>query len=61
MYTANTISSAIEALGFSLPYSSSNPALSEEKRQECIEVGKYIKYLLKHDIKPSDILNKNHL
>ena len=35
MYTANTMASAIEALGMSLPYSSSNPALSEEKKKEC--------------------------
>jgi dihydroxy-acid dehydratase len=40
MYTANTMSSAIEALGMSLPYSSSNPALSEEKKQECLDAGK---------------------
>jgi dihydroxy-acid dehydratase len=39
MYTANTMSSAIEALGMSLPYSSSNPALSPEKKQECLDVG----------------------
>src|SRR5450432_1296990 len=40
MYTANTMASAIEALGMSLPYSSSNPALSEEKRRECLDAGK---------------------
>ena len=58
MYTANTLSSAIEALGLSLPYSSSNPALSPEKREECLNVGKYMKILLERDIKPSDILSK---
>jgi dihydroxy-acid dehydratase len=45
MYTANTMSSAIEALGMSLPYSS-NPALSEEKKQECLDAGKAIRILL---------------
>lgn len=58
MYTANTMSSAIEALGLSLPYSSSNPALSEEKKDECLNAGKYLKILLEKDIKPSDILTK---
>ena len=58
MYTANTMSSAIEALGLSLPYSSSNPALSEEKKDECLNAGKYLKVLLEKDIKPSDILTK---
>ena len=58
MYTANTMSSAIEALGMSLPYSSSNPALSEEKRKECIEAGKAIRNLLEKDIKPSDIMTR---
>src|SRR6188768_1752072 len=42
MYTANTMASAIEAMGMSLPYSSSNPALSPEKKQECIDAGKHI-------------------
>lgn len=58
MYTANTLSSAIEALGLSLPYSSSNPAMSKEKRDECLKVGEYMKLLLEKDIKPSDILSK---
>lgn len=58
MYTANTLSSAIEALGLSLPYSSSNPAMSKEKREECLRVGEYMKLLLEKDIKPSDILSK---
>ncbi len=58
MYTANTMASAIEALGMSLPYSSSNPALSEEKKKECLEAGKAIKLLLEKDIKPSDIMTR---
>lgn len=56
MYTANTMSSAIEALGMSLPYSASNPATSQEKKDECLEAGKHIKILLEKDIKPSDIM-----
>ncbi len=58
MYTANTMASAIEALGMSLPYSSSNPALSEDKKKECIAAGKAIKELLEKDIKPSDIMTQ---
>ena len=58
MYTANTMASAIEAMGMSLPYSSSYPALSAEKRQECLEAGKYIRILLEKDIKPSDIMTR---
>ncbi len=58
IYTANTMASAIEALGMSLPYSSSNPALSEEKKQECRDAGKAIKILLERDIKPSDIMTR---
>lgn len=58
MYTANTMASAIEALGMSLPYSSSNPAVSEEKKKECLEAGKYIRVLLERDIKPSDIMTR---
>ncbi|MBL7735188.1 MAG: dihydroxy-acid dehydratase, partial [Chitinophagaceae bacterium] len=58
MYTANTMASAIEALGMSLPYSSSNPALSEEKKQECLEAGLAIRNLLEKDIKPSDIMTR---
>jgi len=58
MYTANTMASAIEALGMSLPYSSSNPAISAEKEAECLEAGKYIKILLERDIKPSDIMTR---
>ena len=58
MYTANTMSSAIEALGMSLPYSSSNPALSPEKKQECVDAGQAIKLLLEKNIKPRDIMTR---
>ncbi|MGV8993187.1 MAG: dihydroxy-acid dehydratase [Flavobacterium sp.] len=58
MYTANTMASAIEALGMSLPFSSSNPALSVEKNQECLDAGKAIRLLLEKDIKPKDIMTK---
>ena len=58
MYTANTMAAAIEALGMSLPYSSSNPAISQEKRDECLTAGKFIKILLEKDIKPSDIMTR---
>lgn len=56
MYTANTMASAIEAMGLSLPYSSSAPATSEKKKQECVLVGSAIRTLLEKDIKPSDII-----
>lgn len=56
MYTANTMASAIEALGMALPYSSSNPALSIQKNEECAAAGKYIRLLLEQDIKPRDIM-----
>jgi len=59
MYTANTMASAIEALGMSLPFSSSNPALSEDKKNECLHAGEIIKILLEKDIKPKDIMTKN--
>ncbi len=58
MYTANTMASAIEALGMSMPNSSSNPALSDEKQKECEAVGKAIKLLLERDIKPRDIMTR---
>jgi dihydroxy-acid dehydratase len=58
VYTANTMAAAIEALGMSLPYSSSNPALSEDKKAECLAAGKAIKILLEKDIKPSDIMTR---
>ena len=58
MYTANTMASAIEALGMSLPYSSSNPAVSQDKLQECEDAGKAIRILLEKDIKPTDIMTR---
>jgi dihydroxy-acid dehydratase len=58
MYTANTMASAIEAMGMSLPFSSSNPALSEEKQRECAAVGEAIKIILEKDIKPRDIMTR---
>jgi dihydroxy-acid dehydratase len=58
MYTANTMAAAIEALGMSLPYSSSNPALSQEKKDECAAAGKAIRLLLEKDIKPRDIMTR---
>lgn len=58
MYTANTMASAIEALGMSLPYSSSNPALSKDKQKECEAAGKAIQLLLEKDIKPKDIMTR---
>ncbi len=58
MYTANTMASAIEAMGMSLPFSSSNPALSQDKKNECFDAGKTIKILLEKDIKPKDIMTK---
>lgn len=58
MYTANTMASAIEALGMSLPYSSSNPALSEDKKNECLAAGKAVRHLMEKDIKPSDIMTR---
>jgi dihydroxy-acid dehydratase len=58
MYTANTMSSAIEALGMSMPFSSSNPALSTEKQIECVELGAAMRLLLEKDIKPRDIMTR---
>ncbi|HXB95837.1 MAG TPA: dihydroxy-acid dehydratase, partial [Puia sp.] len=58
MYTANTMASAIEALGMSLPFSSSNPALSEDKKKECLDAGAAILLLLEKDIKPRDIMTR---
>ncbi|TMI96516.1 MAG: dihydroxy-acid dehydratase [Bacteroidetes bacterium] len=58
MYTANTMASAIEALGMSLPFSSSNPALSDEKRKECEAAGKAIRIQLEKNIRPSDIMTR---
>jgi dihydroxy-acid dehydratase len=58
MYTANTMASAIEALGMSLPYSSSYPALSENKKQECLDAGRAIRVLLEQNILPSQIMTE---
>lgn len=58
MYTANTMASAIEALGMSLPYSSSNPALSKEKTNECLAAGKAIRLLIEKDITPKNIMTR---
>lgn len=58
MYTANTMSSAIEALGMSLPSSASNPAISKEKHSECDRIGEAIENLLIKDIKPRDIMTR---
>ncbi|WP_031425879.1 dihydroxy-acid dehydratase [Flavimarina sp. Hel_I_48] len=56
MYTANTMASAIEALGMSLPYNSSNPAVSDDKKAECKRLGDALRNLIEKDIKPSDIV-----
>ena len=61
MYTANTMASAIEALGMALPYNSSNPAVSSNKKEECEKVGAALRYLIEQDIKPSDIVTKKSL
>jgi dihydroxy-acid dehydratase len=58
MYTANTMASAIEAMGMSLPYSSSTPAVDPAKTQECLDAGKAILTLLERDIKPRDIMTR---
>ncbi len=58
MYTANTMASAIEAMGMSLPYNSSIPANTPEKKAECLRVGKALRHLLIEDIKPSDIMTR---
>jgi dihydroxy-acid dehydratase len=58
MYTANTMASAIEAMGMTLPYSSSTPADSKEKRVECRQAGAAIHRLMEADIKPRDIMTR---
>lgn len=58
MYTANTMASAIEALGMSLPNSSAQAAISDDKRLDCERAGAAVLELLKQDIKPSDIMTK---
>ena len=61
MYTANTMASAIEALGMSLPYSSSNPAVSKEKIKDCKAVGAALRQLIEKDLKPLNIVTKKSL
>ena len=61
MYTANTMASAIEVLGMALPYNSSNPAVSDQKIEECKALGPAMKNLLEKDIKPLDIVTKKSL
>lgn len=61
MYTANTMASAIEALGMSLPYNSSNPAISNHKEAECLAAGKQMRTLIEKDIKPLDIVTRKSL
>lgn len=58
MFTANTMSSAIEALGMSLPYSACTPAEDPHKVQECLRAGKAMRVLLEKDIKPLDIMTR---
>ena len=58
MYTANTMASAIEAMGMSLPYSSSTPAVDEKKAEECVRAGAAVRHLLEQDIKPRDIMTR---
>ena len=58
MYTANTMATAIEALGMTLPYSSSLPATDEGKLRECLEAGAAIRHLLEIDLKPRDIMTR---
>jgi len=61
MYTANTMASAIEALGMTLPFNSSNPALSDAKQEESVRAGEALRLLLEKDIKPSDIITRKSL
>jgi dihydroxy-acid dehydratase len=58
MYTANTMACAIEALGMSLPYSSSTPATDPKKKEECVAAGKAVALLLERDLKPRDIMTR---
>ncbi len=61
MYTANTMASSIEALGMSLPFNSSNPAVGAEKSQDSVSAGEAMKYLLEKDLKPKDIVTAKSL
>jgi dihydroxy-acid dehydratase len=59
MYTANTMASAIEAMGMSLPYSASTPAVDDGKLEECVRAGAALRLLLEKDIKPRDIMTRD--
>ena len=59
MYTANTMASAIEAMGMSLPFSSSTPAVTPEKLEECFQVGGAVRNLLELDLRPRDIMTRD--
>lgn len=61
MYTANTMASALEGMGMSLPYNSSTPAESPQKQRECDTVGEYMRRLLEKNIKPRDIVTRKSL
>tara|TARA_Y100000385_G_scaffold33007_1_gene30971 strand:- start:22988 stop:24667 length:1680 start_codon:yes stop_codon:yes gene_type:complete len=61
MYTANTMASAIEALGMTLPFNSSNPATGDEKKEDALKAGEAMRLLLEKDIKPSDVITKKSL
>ena len=61
MYTANTMASAIEACGMALPYNASNPAVSRDKKEECVALGAHLKRLLEQDLKPRDIVTRKSL
>jgi len=58
MFTANTMASTIEALGLALPSGSSNPAVSNQKIEECLHIAQYLEHLVEQDLKPADILTK---
>lgn len=61
MYTANTMASAIEALGMALPFNSSNPALSEAKQKESVRAGEAVRLLCENDLKPRDIVTRKSI
>ena len=61
MYTANTMASAIEACGMALPFNASNPAVSNDKKKECADLGIYLKNLLEEDLKPKDIVTRKSI
>jgi dihydroxy-acid dehydratase len=61
MYTANTMASAIECMGMSIPFSSSNPAVGHHKQDEARRVADAIKIILEKDLKPKDIMTEMHL